>query len=113
MSIESFLSGCDFYDVIHFRRGFDRAGVFTRAEADILRRCGYTIKRLGAGELVPQGSDQEAILKVLEGIAEPCSDVEKAWAKYLLAINCKVSKFSGLSNKWGGVDYSEPSDGTW
>lgn len=113
MAINSFLSDSDFYDVINFRHGFARSGMFTKSEAEILRRCGHAIKRLANGSVRPEDEVQESMLRVLDGVQEPSNEVEKAWVKYLLMINTKVPKFSGLSSKGAGIDYSEPSDGAW
>lgn len=110
MSIESFISDCNFYDAIHFRHGFARAGVFTRREADILTRCGFTIKQLESGNLKPENEDQESMLKMLSGVSEPANEVERAWSKYLVAINSRILRFNGLSDHLSGVDYSS-SDG--
>lgn len=114
MSIENFKSNCNFYDTIHFRHGFARAGIFTRREADMLSQCGYVIKQLERGDLVPQNADQKSMLNFLNGISEPSSEVEKAWSKYLNAIQSQIKKINGFSSRLDGVDYSNnEGDGAW
>jgi len=114
MSLESFSSNCNFYDTIHFRHGFARAGVFTRRESDILSRCGYIIKQLENGSLTPENEDHKSMLNMLTGVSEPSNEVERAWAKYLIAINSRVMRFNSLSDHLSGVDYSSfEGDDAW
>ncbi|MFT5717568.1 MAG: hypothetical protein ACJAWS_001796 [Oleiphilaceae bacterium] len=96
MSIESFLSKCNFYDAINFRHGFDRAGIFTKRQAEILTKCGYSIKQLELGHIQPQNEQQRHMLLVLNNQADPKSEVEMIWKKYLNHLNKPAQRPSSV-----------------
>jgi uncharacterized protein YifE (UPF0438 family) len=112
MSIDSFASQSNFYDVIHFPHGFSRAGVFTIQESEVLARCGYIINQLILGNLQPVNMDQMRIIAVAKGERSPSTMVEKTWCKYQVESNYRVVKYSAMSVSMGeqSNDYEEDSD---
>lgn len=107
MSIELFISTCEFYDAINFPHGFRRSGEFTMTESDILSRCGYTIKQLINKNIEPENEAHQRILLVTEGEIEAVSNVEKAWSKYLSKTIRKAPvKRCNLSDVIGDIDFS-------
>ncbi len=113
LNIQAFESGCQFYDAVHFPHGFNRAGVFTRTEAEILSRCGFTIKQLSDYSKEPESEEQQRMLTVIHGEAEAESMVERTWIKYLQHIqNRGLMRVYGLSSgDTGDSEYSE--DSSW
>ncbi len=112
MKIESFESGCLFYDAIHFPHGFNRAGVFTRTEAELLSRCGFVIKQLSDYSKEPQNEEQSRMLAVIHGEEQAESLIERTWIKYLDHIkNHRIMRFYGLSSSDNDQDYSD--DANW
>lgn len=96
MSIENFISNCHFYDYINFRHGFGREGILTTRETEILTSCGYIIKQLELGTLIPQSEAQRDMLLVLNNQAEPKTEVENTWMKYCEHLNKSIKKQSSV-----------------
>ncbi|MDX1452239.1 MAG: DUF413 domain-containing protein [Oleiphilaceae bacterium] len=110
MNLEHFESNCLFYDAIHFPHGFNRAGVFTRTEAEVLTRCGYVIKQLSDYSKEPESDEQKHMLAVIHGEAEAESFIERTWMKYIDHIqNRRLMRFYGLSSGDSDVEYSDES----
>ncbi|WP_221798993.1 DUF413 domain-containing protein [Oceanobacter mangrovi] len=93
----SFDSPKKFFDDINFPRGFHRSGDFTRAQADILESKGAVLKALHDGSQPPADDVEERFLQVCHGDAQPQSDVEKAWTRYLSALRRKQVYFTASS----------------
>ncbi|PHI36705.1 hypothetical protein CBQ28_12085 [Pseudoalteromonas sp. GCY] len=91
----AFASPRAFYDDANFPRGFGRSGHFTLQEAEILERCGATLRSLYSKAEEPQNSFQSQFVQVMEGLIPPTNAVEKAWTKYLKHTTCKT-KFHTL-----------------
>ena len=85
-SVDCFQSTSKFYDDINFPYGFNSSGYFTRAESEILERCGKTLIALQKGLMIATNQDQLNFLLTCEGNRLPSSVVEKAWAVYQKAI---------------------------
>ncbi|ATD07741.1 DUF413 domain-containing protein [Pseudoalteromonas piscicida] len=91
----AFASPRAFYDDANFPRGFGRSGHFTLQKAEILERCGATLRSLYSKAEEPQNSFQSQFVQVMEGLIPPTNAVEKAWTKYLKHTTCKT-KFHTL-----------------
>jgi len=89
MERNSFVSNIKFYDDINFPYGLNRSGEFTNDEAELLKNCGYIIQKLVNKELAPENEEQEHFLSVVSGEIKPLYKIEKAFVKYLNAINKK------------------------
>ncbi len=111
--IESvFKSPCQFYDAVNFPHGFNRAGVFTKSEADILSDCGYQIKQLMDGKVPAESKEHKRMLKVIQGKEYAESSIEKAWQKYLaLTTGPKTIRYTGLCSNDSDYDYQD--DTAW
>lgn len=98
MSLTNFYSTCSFYDAINFPHGFDRSGVFTRNEANMLTNCGYVIKQLTEGRLEPENVYQTNMLLVIRNEIPASTEIEKLWLKYLNSIEQRKVKPLYLSS---------------
>ena len=113
INLESFESSCLFYDAMHFPHGFNRAGVFTRTEAELLNRCGFVIKQLSDYSKEPENDAQRRMLAVIHGEETAESLIERTWMKYLDHIkNHRIMRFYGLSNSDSDPEYGG-DDASW
>lgn len=89
-----FKSDSRFYDDKNFPYGFDRAGIFTRAEVELLHDCGRVLEALELGTQPPLGEEQERFVKVCNGQEVAESSVEKTWMKYRITTSVEKLKVS-------------------
>ncbi len=87
MCVDDFVSGHKFYDSKNYSVSFRRSGDFSINESDVLERCGYVITQLMEGKITAENASQERMLELFKGGREADTVVEKAWSKYLYAIN--------------------------
>ena len=72
--------------------------IFDRDEIEILTRYGRQFKRLMEGDLKPKTPAQERFVAVCRGDAEPVSEYELVWRKYLGRLEWEADP-SNLSTK--------------
>jgi len=89
-----FASNRVFYDNINFPRGFNRSGDFTLKEAELLARHGAMLNDLGHGRLTPTNPAQAHLLEVVQGYAEPETELERVWLKYLMRTRKPVLRYT-------------------
>lgn len=87
-----------FYDELRFKRGFQKSGDFTIAEADILTLYGRTLDGLEKEELTPQNEDERRFVQVAHHQLQPESLLEKVWCKYVRLARGRVA-FHALTSK--------------
>jgi uncharacterized protein YifE (UPF0438 family) len=109
MEYQSFVSGKRFFDNAHFPRGFNRSGIFSVKEAEILTTTGVTVRELSEGTLEPSNEQQSSLQKVLLGTKEPETAFEKLWSKYYRHISTKRCPLSLSSSTAGGMGMDESS----
>ncbi|MBF0266250.1 MAG: DUF413 domain-containing protein [Gammaproteobacteria bacterium] len=110
MEQNSFVSNVKFYDDINFPYGLNRSGEFTNDEAELLKNCGHVIHKLVNKELRPENEEQEHFLSVISGETKPLYKIEKAFIKYLNAINKKTIHI-GSSNRPDNNNNDTDDDG--
>ncbi len=72
-----------FIDRSHFPYGFRKSGDFSIGEADLLSKYGKTLLALESGELAPETADEKHFVALVAGEAQPDSNLERAWVKYV------------------------------
>lgn len=72
-----------FYDNKKFPRGFAKSGDFTLAEEELLIQFGDTLIGLESGELVPQSSEEQHFIDMLQDPTLANSKLERTWLKYI------------------------------
>ncbi len=82
MSQSNFASSKLFFDNKNFPRGINRAGIFSRKEAEILERHGHAMKELTDGLREPSSEVEQRFVKMAKGECPPETEFEKVWAKY-------------------------------
>lgn len=107
MEYQSFVSGRRFFDNIHFPRGFNRSGIFSVKEAEILTSTGVLIRQLAEGEVEPVDDAQVSMQKVVLGSKDPETTLEKLWSKYFRHISTKRCPMSLSSSTAGGMGMDE------
>ena len=105
-----FKSDSRFYDDKNFPYGFDRAGIFTRAEVELLHDCGRVLEALELGTQPPLGEEQERFVKVCNGLEVAESSVEKTWMKYRMTTSVEKLKVSCHSSTPLAESHSESMD---
>lgn len=109
MDYQSFVSGKRFFDNVHFPRGFNRSGIFSVKEADILTATGVVVRQLAESTIEPADEAQADIQRVLLGTKEPETSFEKMWSKYYRHIStrrCPLSLSSSTAGSGMGMDDS-------
>lgn len=83
-----------FYDDNNFPRGFNRSGVFTVSEAQILENYGRTMRGLAEGSLIPETTSEQEFLAEISGSKEIQTNYAKCWFKYLNKTTNKVRSYT-------------------
>ncbi|WED28831.1 DUF413 domain-containing protein [Vibrio sp. DW001] len=71
-----------FEDEEIFPDGFAESGAFSYAEEELLTYWGETMYALEVGHLIPENSEEEHFVQVIEGSKLARSCLEKVWLKY-------------------------------
>ncbi|WP_411993088.1 DUF413 domain-containing protein [Agarivorans sp. DSG3-1] len=71
-----------FYDDKRFKHGFRKSGDFTLLESELLSLYGETMRALDAGEMMPEGQQEQHFLLVCSKQLEADTKLEKIWIKY-------------------------------
>ncbi|WP_163133431.1 DUF413 domain-containing protein [Agarivorans sp. Alg241-V36] len=71
-----------FYDDKRFKHGFRKSGDFTLLESELLSLYGETMRALDAGEMMPEGNQEQRFLLVCSQQLEPETKLERIWVKY-------------------------------
>tara|TARA_B100001971_G_scaffold210721_1_gene236811 strand:+ start:1699 stop:2160 length:462 start_codon:yes stop_codon:yes gene_type:complete len=110
---KSFATSKKYFDDRNFPRGFQRAGDFTRAQAIILETKGVALKELHEGVRQPETDEEVHFVATCLGQEQPQTDVEKAWASYVKALQRKQIYFTASSaavSDGGGSDDMDDDD---
>ncbi|PSU35750.1 DUF413 domain-containing protein [Photobacterium lutimaris] len=83
-----------FYDDKNFPRGFNRSGVFTIGEAQILENFGRTMRGLADGSLIPETVNEQEFLADISGSREIQTSYAKCWSKYVNKTTNKVRSYT-------------------
>ncbi|KDM90784.1 DUF413 domain-containing protein [Photobacterium galatheae] len=83
-----------FYDDKNFPRGFNRSGVFTLSEANILESYGRTMRGIQEGLLQPENPEEIQFFAEITGQQEVASEFAKCWMKYLKQTSTKVRSYT-------------------
>lgn len=89
MTDKNFSSNIKFFDDNNFPYGFSRSGDFTATEAQLLTDCGHIMMQLAQKQRLPENSDQEQFLQVIEGKAVPQTPIERIYEKYIKLVERK------------------------
>lgn len=100
-----------FYDDKNFPRGFNRSGVFTVSEAQILENYGRTMRGLIDGSIEPESDEEKFFLAELSGKQEMTSSFAKCWTKYLNKTTNKVRSYTlCVSQRKASSSFDEDDD---
>ncbi|MBC7005199.1 DUF413 domain-containing protein [Photobacterium sp. BZF1] len=83
-----------FYDDKNFPRGFNRSGVFTIGEAQLLENFGRTMRGLADGSLFPETENEQEFLAEISGTTEIHTSYAKCWSKYVNKTTNKVRSYT-------------------
>ncbi|KLV04055.1 hypothetical protein ABT56_15645 [Photobacterium aquae] len=100
-----------FYDDKNFPRGFNRSGVFTVNEAQLLENYGRTMRGLAEGSLSPETPAEQEFVAEVKGDTELQSNYAKCWMKYIHKTSNKVRSYTlCVSQRKAGGSYDEDDD---
>ena len=97
IQVKSFESPKKFFDDLNFPRGFQRAGDFTRNQAQILESMGVALKALHEGTREPATDEEERFVSMCKQEIQPQSEVERTWSTYMKALARKQIYFTASS----------------
>lgn len=101
-----------FYDDKNFPRGFNRSGVFTVSEAQLLENYGRTMRALTDGSLAPQSEVEAEFLAEVSGEKDMQSSLAKCWTKYVSKTTSKVRSYTlCVSQRKQSGSYDDDDDG--
>ena len=83
-----------FYDDVHFPRGFSKYGVFTIKEAEALHDYGKVMFKLANQQIDPLSRDEEHFISVCQLKAKPKTSLEKLWMKYQATISTRADCYT-------------------
>ncbi|MGF1727582.1 DUF413 domain-containing protein [Photobacterium nomapromontoriensis] len=100
-----------FYDDKNFPRGFNRSGVFTVSEAQMLENYGRTMRALADGSLNPQTTVELEFLAEISGEKDIQSNLAKCWAKYVSKTTSKIRSYTlCVSQRKANGSYDDDDD---
>ncbi|SES73105.1 DUF413 domain-containing protein [Thorsellia anophelis] len=103
---ESFISPRRFTDNKNYPRGLARHGDYTIKEAQLLEKHGNALLELESGSRAPITEEEKQFVAVSQGNADPKTDIEKVWMKYVQKTR-QPKRFHTLS---GGKPQVEGAD---
>ena len=80
--LHGFISTEEFYDDVHFPRGFKRTGDFNIAEAELLTAVGKRLSMLEQGLSKPETEVEEQFVHMCSAQLAGQTKVELLWKKY-------------------------------
>ncbi|MGF1682211.1 DUF413 domain-containing protein [Photobacterium minamisatsumaniensis] len=83
-----------FYDDNNFPRGFNRSGVFTVNEAQLLETFGRTMRGLSDGSLLPISEAEQQFIAEILGQQDIQSGYGKCWYKYITKTSTKIRSYT-------------------
>ena len=107
---KSFATSKKYFDDRNFPRGFQRSGDFTRNQASILETKGVALKELHEGVRQPETEEESRFVATCLGQEQPQTDVEKAWATYVRALQRKQIYFTASSAAVADTSSSDDDD---
>ena len=113
IQVKSFATSKKYFDDRNFPRGFQRSGDFTRAQAAILESMGDALKALHEGTRQPINDEEAHFIATCVAGEQPVTEVEKAWASYVRALQRKQIYFTASSAavaESGGSDDIDDDD---
>lgn len=111
--VESYTTAMRFFDNKYYPRGFSRHGDFTIKESQLLEKCGHAFNDLALGKREPVNEEEKHFVAMCRGEAEPVTDAERVWSKYMERIKLprRFHTLSGGKPQMdGGEDFSDTDD---
>ncbi|PSW20602.1 hypothetical protein C9I98_07050 [Photobacterium sanctipauli] len=106
-----------FYDDRNFPRGFNRSGVFTINESNLLETFGRTMHGLSDGSLLPSSEAEKLFVDEITGLLTVQSNYAKCWIKYVTRTSTKVRSYTlcvsqrSSNSSYGDDDLTIDTDG--
>ncbi|MFT5298970.1 MAG: hypothetical protein ACI9YH_005022 [Colwellia sp.] len=80
--IHGFIKENQFYDDVHFPRGFNKSGDFTLAESEILTNVGKRLLMLEQEVCLPKNEIEKQFIQMCREQSEGQTRIELLWQKY-------------------------------
>jgi uncharacterized protein YifE (UPF0438 family) len=80
--IHGFIEENQFYDDVHFPRGFNKSGDFTLAESEILTNVGRRLLMLEQEVCLPENEIEKQFIQMCKEQSEGQTRIELLWQKY-------------------------------
>lgn len=81
--IHGFIAATQFYDDVHFPRGFRKSGDFNIAEAELLTQVGKRLLMLEQAICSPENTVEIQFVNMCKSQLEGQTKVELLWKKYI------------------------------
>lgn len=80
--VHGFIAESQFYDDVHFPRGFGKSGDFTIREAELLTSLGRRLLKLEQEVCLPENQTEKQFVQMCKEQSEGQTQIELLWQKY-------------------------------